>query len=471
MRIFPLFLALLFGCVSLSAQQVFTYGEDNTLPTFTPQGADHAALAVNHFGDTYVAWQGTWSGNNHMVEGMLMRYTGNDQWETSANDHHLLGDQSLHLISPDESCSKPDVVAMPDGSFCVTWHRIDRSGMFPSHLEVSRVQVRDAQGVLLATSILDRQAVGHGFTADLAVWSGFARIMVDLVDLGDGSVAAVYAHETYNLSAPNGDTHREYDLRITRIDWNIAPGAPGFISAPVTLVSNLPIDNTLRYPLNGGQVLPDVVVDDNLDLIVAYEEFWLDGHAGVSGQTRGQIVVKRFTGFGAATPFQCLDTDTFTNNFRRHQRRPNLATSKLDARNNVSLTWVDDEVVLWKSNSIHSRQITYSTPGASTIDNLYWDNSVVLEDTHAAIVHGPQQQRYTLGARSFINTQIILIGRTAQADMNKIPTAVTHSKRPAAQLVEFPAGSGAFKLFMCYEGSDSGNPRDYLVHLVVFRVP
>ncbi|MDA0666390.1 MAG: hypothetical protein O3A50_01240 [Planctomycetota bacterium] len=466
----PLLLSFL-PCASLSAQQVFSYGDDNVLPTVTPQGADHATVAVNSYGDVYVAWQGTWSGNTHMVEGMLMQYTGNDQWEFDANNLHILGDMSLHLISQDESCSKPDVVALPDGSFSVAWHRIDRSGLGLSRLEISRIQVRDAQGNLHTTPVIDRRAIGVGFTADSAIISGFAGIMVDLVDLEDGSVAAVYAHETSSVSQPNGDVHREYDLRLTRIDWDLAPGTPGFISAPVTLVSNLPIDNTLAYPLNGGQVLPDIEIDDNQDLIVAYEEFWLDGHGGVSGQTLGQIVVKRFAGFGAVVPFQLLDTDTFTNHFRRHQRRPNLATSRLDTQNTVSMTWVDDEVVLWKSNSILSRQITYSTPGASTVDNLYWENSVFHEDTHATIVHGPQHQRYTLGARFLINSVKILLGHSTQTDMVVVPTAVTTSKRPAAQLVEFPAGSGQFNLFMCYEGSDSGNPQNFLVHLVVFRVP
>jgi len=470
MRALPLFLAVLF-CAPITAQQVFTYGEDNVLPTFTPQGADHATLAVNSFGDVYVAWQGTWSGNVHMVEGQLMKYTGNDQWETGSNDHHLLGDMSLHLISQDESCSKPDVVAMPDGSFCIAWHRIDRTGLVPSRLEVSRVQVRDAQGVLLPNPIIELQAPGLGFAADAAINSGFAGIMVDIVDLRDGSIAAVYASETLNSPQPNGDVYREYDLRITRIDWNQAPGSPGFASPFTNLVSNLPIDNTAAYPLNGGQVLPDVVLDDNGDLIVAYEEYWLDGHGGVSGQTLGQIVVKRFAGYGASTPFQLLDTNTFTNNFRRHQRRPNLSTSLTDARNSVSMTWVDDEIVPWKSNSIHSREIIYRTPGASTANPLYWSNSTLKEDTQSTIVHGPQQQRYTLGVRFFSNSVKILIGRTLQSDMTEIPTTVNTSKRPSAELVEFPAGSGKFKLFMTYEGSDSGNPRDYLVHMIIFRVP
>lgn len=470
MRIPSVFLAL-FLCSALPAQQVFSYGEDKTLPTLTPQGADHATLAVNSYGDTYVAWQGTWSGNTHMVEGMLVKYIGNDEWQGGSNDHHVLGDMSLHLISNDESCSKPDVVAMPDGSFCVAWHRIDRSGVAASRLEVARIHVRDSQGVLLSTPLLDRQAVGIGFTADSAIISGFAGIMVDLVDLEDGSVGAVYAHETSNLPQPNGDVYREYDLRITRIDWNVAPGAPGFVSPPVNLVTSLPIDNTSAYPLNGGQVLPDVVLDDNLDLIVAYEQYWLDGHGGVSGQTLGEIVVKRFAGFGAANPFQVLDTDKFTNHIRRHQRRPNLATSKLDANNSVSVSWIDDEVAIWKSNSLHSRNIMYTNPGASTVADLFWENSVFHEDTHATIVHGPQQQRYTLGVRFFSSSVKILLGRSKERDMHELPTAVNTAKRPAAQLVEFPAGSGQFKLFMTYEGSDTGNPRDYLVHLVIFKAP
>ncbi|MFK5955131.1 MAG: hypothetical protein QM477_01660 [Planctomycetota bacterium] len=472
MRTLPTLLAIAIAvCAPISGQQTFSYGDDVTLPTFTPQGADHATMAVNKFGDIFVAWQGTWSGSVHTTEGMLMRSDGLGQWETGANEHFLLGDQSLHLISLDETCSKPDVVAMPDGSFCIAWHRIDRSGVFDSRLEVARIQARDALGALLPTTLVIEQNLGQGFTADPTINSGFAGIMVDLVNLRDGSVAAVYAHETYSFNAANGDQFREYDLRITRINWNVTPGGPGFISPHATLVSGLPIDNNAAYPLNGGQVLPDVVLDDNSDIVVAYEEYWLDGHRGVSGNNVGEIIVKRFSGFASGSPLQVLDTNSFTNHVRRHQRRPNLATSLVDAYNSVSLTWVDDEVTPWKSNNILSREITYTVPGASTVASLHWANSILHEDTQAVIAHGPNRQRYTFGVRFFRNSTKILIARSFQADMWEVPTTVVEAKRPAVNLMEFPIGSSQSKLVMVYEGSDSGNPRDYLVHLIVFRVP
>lgn len=467
--LFPVFALLL--CPLVSGQQTLTYGDDVALPTFTPMGADHATLAVNHYGDTFVAWQGTYSGNKHLVEGMSIPYLGGDTWEGSAAGHVALGDMSLHLLSTDETCSKPDVVQMPDGSFCVAWHRIDRSGGVPSRLEVARIRTRDASGNLYATPIVDQTGLGEGYVADPLVTSGFAGMMVDLVNLEDGTIGAVYAHELSNVvDSVSGNTYREYELRFTRIDWTIPPGNPGFASAPIVLVPVLPIDNDVRYPLNGGQVLPDVVLDDYGNLIVAHEEYWLDGHGGVPGSNNGRIVVNRFSGFLTGNPLT-LNTHTFTNNFRRHQRRPMLATSRLDNKNSISLTWVDDEYVPWKNNTIHSREITYPPSGQPSVQPLHWQNSIFHEDTHSTIAHGPNQQRYSFGVRFFFASTRILVGRSLQGDMLEYPAATLTAKRPAVELVEFPAASGQYKLFSTYEGHDSGNPTDYEVHFRILRIP
>lgn len=468
------FLSLILGLALtpfLAGQQTIGYGDDIALPTFTPQGADHATVAVNHYGDAFVAWQGTFSGNVHLVEGMSIPYLGNDTWEGSSLGHLSLGDMSLQLLSNDETCSKPDVVEMPDGSFCIAWQRIDRSGLVPARLEVCRVQVRDSAGTLYAAPVIDQSAAGEGHIADSSVTSGFAGIMVDLVNLEDGTVGAVYAHELSSVvDGVTGSTYREYELRFVVIDWNLGPGNPGFISAPTILVPNLPIDNNAQYPLIGGQVLPDVVLDDYGNLIVAYEEYWHDGHGGVIGSNNGRIVVNRYSGYRTGTPL-IVNQHTFTNNFRRHQRRPNLATSRLDTKNSVSLTWIDDEYVPWKNNTLHSREITYPLSGPPSVQPLHWENSIWREDTHATIAHGPNSQRYTFGARFFGASVKILVGRSLQADMREYPTAVNTAKRPAVQLVEFPAGSGTFKLFSTYEGSDSGNPQDYEIRFQILRIP
>ncbi len=458
-------------CPLAFGQRTLSYGDDQTLPTFTPKGADHATLAVNSYGDVFVAWQGTFGGNRHVIEGMVIKYVGNDQWESGAANHLLLGDMSLHLLGPDETCPKPDVVEMPDGSFCIAWQRIDRTGIVPARLEVARVQVRDAQGQLLPNLIIDQQAAGTGYVVDPSITSGFAGIMVDLVNLEDGSVAAVYAHETMSTVNAQGDEYREYDLRCTRIDWNQLPTSQGFASTPVVLTSGIAIDTVLAHPLNGGQVLPDVVLDDNSNLVVAYEQFWLDGHGGVNGTSRGEIFVRRYAGFNAANPLIELDAVSLTNNPRRHQRRPNVATSRADHRNSVSVTWVDDEVSPLKTNTIHSREVVFDNPGGPTVETLFWGNNILREDTHAAIAHGPQRQRYTFGVRFFPSAAQILVGRTTQTDMTTFPVAVRYAKRPAVSLVEFPAASGRYKLFASYEGDNLNNPEAYQVHFVVVRVP
>jgi hypothetical protein len=473
MRITPLLTALisLLLVCPVAAQQTFNYGQDITLPSIGPLGADHATVAVNSFGDSFVAYHSLFGTDRHMVEGMGIFALGNGQFQTGSNAHFALGNQSLNVLG-DDSCIKPDVVALADDSFIVSWSRLDKSGLNPARIEMCRIVMRDGGGSPLAAPLVISPQAGVGYVIDPDFNATDSGGMVDLVDLEDGTVGAVYAHQTSRIVDPlNSDTWREYDLRITRVDWNLDPSDPNFLTAPTAMVSNVAFDNPGAHPPRGGQVLPDVVLDDGGNMVLAYEEFWLNGHGGVSGSNLGKVVVKRIAGYQSATPMMEMNNDFFSRDPNRGQRRPNLSTSRFDNQNSVSLTWGQDEV-WFLTDKIMSRQIQYQ-PTGSTVQNLYWNNSPTFEDALPVIVHGANISRFTLATRAYANSNALLVARSLQQDMIEIPTAVDYPLRPAAALMEEDDGAGGIDqyLFTTYEGANTENPIDFRVHLVIHRVP
>lgn len=473
MRITPLISALvsLLLICPVAAQQTFNYGQDITLPSVGPLGADHATIAVNSFGDSFVAYHSLFGTDRHMVEGMGIFALGNGQFQTGSTAHFALGNQSLNVLG-DDSCIKPDVVALPDDSFIVCWPRLDKSGVNPARIEMCRVVMRDGAGARLAAPLVIAPQAGVGFVIDADFEANDSGGMVDLVNLEDGTVAAVYAHQTSRVVDPlNSDTWREYDLRITRVDWNLDPSDPSFITPPTAMVSDIAFDNPGGHPPRGGQVLPDVVLDDSANIVLAYEEFWLNGHDGVSGTNLGHIVVKRFAGYQAATPMVEMNSNNFTRDPLRAQRRPNLSTSRFDNQNSVSLTWGQDEV-WFLTDKIVSRQIQYQPSGVA-VQNLYWQNNPSYEDALPTIVHGANISRFTLATREYPNKNVLLVARSLEVDMLEIPTPVDYPLRPSATLREKDDGAGGIDqfLYVTYEGADTENPIDFRVHVKIHRVP
>ncbi len=473
MRFHPLLsiLSILLLATPVGAQQTFGLGTDITLPSFGPLGADHATVAVNHYGDSFVAYHSVFATQRHMVEGMAIAAVGGNQFQVSSSSHFALGNQSLNVLGED-SCIKPDVVDMPDGNFIVAWTRRDKTGANQARIEMCRIIMRDSVGALLPTPIVESPQAGVGYVIDPGFDATDSGGMVDLINLEDGTVAAVYAHQTSRVIDPlNGDTWREYDLRMVRVDWTLAPSDPGFIGAPIPLVSGIPFDNPgNRIPV-GGQVLPDVVLDDQQHMVVAYEEFWLNGHGGVTANNLGRIVVKRFSGFQSAAPLSELNVDYFTRDPQRAQRRPNLATSRFDTRNSVSLSWGQDEV-WFSTDKIVTRQITYQTSG-STIQNLYWANTALHQDTLPTSACGANALRFTFATREFGGINELIVARSVERDMHVIPTTAPHPLRPATALREYYTGGGGIgqHMYITYEGSSSHGASDYMVHLIIRKVP
>ncbi|MCP4094216.1 MAG: hypothetical protein GY747_12280 [Planctomycetes bacterium] len=453
------------------AQQTFNYGQDVTLPAVGPLGADHATVAVNSYGDSFVAYHSLFGTGRHMVEGMGIFAIGNGQFQTGSTAHFALGNQTLNVLG-DDTCIKPDVVALSDDSFVVSWSRLDKSGQNPARIEMCRVIMRDGSGAALAAPQIIAPQAGVGYVIDANFDATDSGGMVDLVDLEDGSVAAIYAHQTSRVvDSQTSNTWREYDLRLTRIDWNLDPSDPNFAAAPIALVNDIAFDNPGNHVPRGGQILPDVVLDDNANIVVAYEEFWLNGHGGVSGSNLGRVVVKRFEGFQSATPLMEMNSNFFTRNPSRSQRRPNLSASRFDNQNSVSLTWGHDEI-WFLADKIVSRQIHYQPSGA-VVQNLYWKNHALYEDSLPAVAHGANISRFTLATRAFANSNALIVARSLQLDMIEIPTAVDFPLRPATALLEEDNGSGGIDqfLFTTYEGANTENPIDFSIHLVIHRVP
>ncbi|MDP7062401.1 MAG: hypothetical protein QF489_05635 [Planctomycetota bacterium] len=433
-----------------------------------PLGADHASIAVNSYGDSFVAYHSLFASHRHMVEGMGIFALGNGQFQTGSTTHFALGNQSLNVLGED-SCIKPDVVALPDDSFVVCWPRLDKSGLNPARIEMCRVVMRDSAGAPLAIPQVIAPQSGVGYVIDDNFNATDSGGMVDLVNLEDGSVMAIYAHQTSRvIDSQTNTTWREYDLRMVRVDWNLDPSDPNFAHTPTPLVSQIPFDNPGSRPPIGGQILPDVVLDDNANIVLAYEEFWVNGHGGVCGSNLGRIVVKRFASFQSATPLMEMNNNYFTRDPSRGQRRPNLSTSRFDNQNSVSLTWGHEDI--WYK--IISRQIQYQ-PSGTAVQNLYWNNSPLHEDTLPAVAHGANISRFTLATRAFPNSNALIVARSHQMDMLEIPTSVDYPLRPAVALLEEDNCAGGIDQFLytAYEGANTENPNDFRIHLVIRRVP
>jgi len=406
-----------------------------------------------------------------MVEGMAVASVGGSQFETGANSHFALGNQSLGLIGED-SCIKPDVVSLPDGSFAVSWTRLDKSGVSPARIEICLIVMRDGAGLLLAAPLVIAPQPGVGYVIDPSFNATDSGGMVDLLDLEDGTVAAVYAHQTNRVIDPlNNDVWRDYDLRLVLVDWNLGPSDPNFTSVPIVFVGGIPFDNPGRHVPVGGQVLPDIVLDDNANLVLAYEEFWHDGHAGISGSNLGRIVVKRFAGFLSAAPLIEINVDYFTADPARAQRRPNLSASRFDSKNAVTLAWGHDEI-WYSADKILTQEITYSG-AASSARRLYWVNSNLFEDTLPTSVCGANATRFTMGTRSFHSFNALIVATSMPQRMIQLPTAVAFPLRPSAALLEVPNISGGIDqcLYTTYEGANTQNSADFLIHLIVRQVP
>ena len=490
-----LFLPLFSAILSPLVAQPQTVGLDMTfrLPAENPAAdADHATLAVNQYGDVFVAWHGTSAVDSELkhVEGSLIARTQPQEWQTNKNDFHfLLGDPSVGVytaVDPSnrDTCNKPDVCALGDGSFVIVWPRHNRySTAADSRLEAARVVCRDSAGNLIKNTsgqfapVLHTLNPGEGYPIGLPIIDkGEAGVMPDTVALAANPTACAVAYANHKRTVITGqETFQDYNIDIARINWS-QTGAPS-VQGPSTLVADIPWDlhDTIN-PNMGGQILPDLVEDDENNLVLAYEEYRIDGHPDqitgfpvINGISfNGIINVKRFTGFASSTPLSEMNHDSFKGVRRPSdgssfpQRRPNLATSHSDRFNTVSLAWVDQLNDQLMEPGVGYWQIEYLQNGSSSLTDLNWANAPAREDAMPVPIHGSNFRACLASTKSVlqplwkVRAYLPLLGRTF---LNAYP-GVSDCFRPSATFAtdHNSAGSRVRDIVpICFEGRVPGS--------------
>ncbi len=243
-------------------------------------------------------------------------------------------------------CDKPDVVAMPDGSFAVSFVRYWKAANHEAQLEVVRMRWNGNTIVVdngnrpagMGFLAVEHDALGEDFFVGLATGPS------DLVGRrGHPWRVSVVFPDVEVTSLPSGG--RVFDLRFQEVDF-----AGGFFSKlydPVveTLIEDIPFDdptdpNGFNAPppyASGGLILPDIDEAHTGHLFLSWESF---DFRQINGQDKGVSTIHLAHLDGST--LQVLDTlefveisdpvDQNSNPLQpsggwRH-RRPNLAARK-----------------------------------------------------------------------------------------------------------------------------------------------
>ncbi len=436
--------------------------------------ADHATVAVNHYGDICVVYQTRLATGQRLVEGHVLRNVGGGAWGSNGAHHLILGDPALNLYGPlRDNCTKPDVVALDDASFVISWPRTDLQDKQVGQLETARVEIRNHGGQLLQRPGLQTASAGLGFVVDPLIVCGDAGVMPDLAALPGGGTLAVYATEDLRTVAGNGDIWRDYSLRVLRMDWVLGPADPNFVTGPFTLASNIPMDSDFWTNFSGGMVLPDVTADDAENVVVAWEQYSLQGRPGYAGTDRGEIAVSRYASFFDPAPLTPMDEDLFSSFYGfLQQRRPNLSSSRLDGANVVLLSWAELNDGPFGSDDARFKEILYATTaGQSSSSDRFWTNSPNLDDRHPLPSQTSLHQR-CFATRDVTNKRIILGSVHASQSTFQVPSPINYPERVAASVFETsaPGGNPLSILVISYEGSNYNDPDLYRVFLGIFKI-
>lgn len=436
--------------------------------------SDHSSLALNSYGDVCVAYQTRQSSGQRLVEAYVLRYEGASTWSSGRTQHVILGDPAVGLYGPLlDTCTKPSVIALDDGSFIVAWPRSNLQDKSVGQLEVARVEIRDLAGTLLPRPLVSSAAAGLGFVLDPLVASGDAGVMPDLAPLPGGGAVAVYASELWRTEAGNGEVWRDYELRAVAMDWAAGPADPAFSPGPVLLTSGLPMDSDPWTTFSGGMVLPDVVADDDQNLVVAWEQYRLQGRPGYASYDLGEVMVSRYAAFSSAAPLALLDQSAFANDFPNlQQRRPCLSASRADSANTVLLAWVSINRPPYGSMDVFFKEILYApVAGQSIVSNRYWINDAWRDEAHPVPVQGSVDQR-CFGTRQYPNRRIIMGTNDAAQSAFQILSPIKFPERVSTEIFETltPQGAPLSLLLISYEGSDYNNPDLYRVYVGVFTL-
>ena len=463
----PLLLSL-----NASAQADYYVGETIELNTIGNQSADHAAIAVNRFGDVIVVNHTGVHATAKAVELNALAPLGD--FKSSGFklfNTRRLADPTLNIFGVgNDSCSKPDVESLGDGSFLVVWARHDLSGDQLSRIEVCKIITRNIYGSLLPQVQIITPRTGEGFVLDDTSKSGDAGFMPDIASYKGNSATkaiVVFAHEKSTFSSLT-NTFRDYDLLGKKIQWPRGSSSPN-LGPLVTLETNITFDNVNTSPYAGGLVLPDAVIDDAGALTIAYESYLISPHWLHFGPPKGSIQLRRYS----QADLSLLDEVEFTGHgVERHQRRPMVATSNKDADNMLILGWNEVDA----SNSVvprsHFRAITFNeiTSGYSAPQVIPWDESFGNRDDLATVAMSAQASLImtsrTLPNRKSLNGAFK--SNQQPATTRDFAPQSDHPWRPAMAIHDLPDSRSI--CYISFEGPSNNNPSLDKIHLTIQRL-
>ena len=455
---------LLCGLGALSAQSSFSTFETVELPLLG-FSSDHGTLAMNDSGDIFAAWTRVDNQGNKHVDGVFLPRINTTRWELpDAADILVLGDSSLGLLDPVDRCFKPDVAAVGD-NFIVAFPRIDPSSL-DARLEISRIVV-----VPNVSATVDSWAPGQGYVFDNNVDAGRAGLMPDLTrirKLGfETDLACVaYAHE---LSAKG--IHAAYELRGGMLDFR-SGGMPSFGGRQV-LAANVHVDEA-PITITGGRVLPDIVEDDHGNIIVAYEQYTMGSEQGAIPQ-KGEIVVKRFELVGSGQ-FSELETVVLRGaRVGPPQRRPNLATTRKDATNTVSLTWMELFDPVHELSRTFHYELEFqggASIGPVAVRDFRYPSLPGASDTRPVPIHG-SDIRGAVAGHSYVGvpSEIYVSMLSPFNNFAEVGIDTIDPRRPAIDLWENFGVPGGLQLMpLLVESPPTAGATNYRLYLMVARL-
>lgn len=435
-------------------------GQTVQLPCAALGDADHAAVAINARGDIFVAWSSRrtdLSSRATQVDGCLLTYLGSGTWDMPTLGYNcwVLGSAEASVFgSGYDSCRKPDVVAVGD-DFVVTWPRSNGARAM-SRLEM--VRVRCSPGAL---PFIETAAPGIGFLIDPLLESKDAGAMPDLVTL---SVVPPVVGVVYVEDERRNPPYREFDLRFCRADFSVLPPA---VDGPMVLVDDLPQDDPpISGEPAGGKVLPELELDDQGNLVLAYESYVRYAHFGWPWD-EGRVHVEWFCNGASGLP-SLLQGIHFNGRTRSSRvRRPSLSASRLDRANTVSLSFMDAPDNLGDFDVVH-RELSYAG-GVITDQDFGYPNAVNRSDSMPVVAHGGSLRLSLAIHKQDAREQVMAFAPSfANRPFVDMDCPVAHPWRPSIALLE-PAPpdlpSAGVLLPVSYEGPGTpGGPlRIYLI--------
>lgn len=451
-------------CPALSAQSLFGFEECIELPNLSLDSADHAVLAINDNGDIFVAWHSFRSdlfGTPRQVEGAFLKRTGPGTWKSPdpATDVFLLGDPVMGIYGSIDNCRKPDVVAIGN-DFVVTWPRGYVFTDPVNRLEAAHIQV-DGSGYAAVRS----PGPGVGYLLDANINKGGAGVMPDLIHdpAIPGTASVIYAHEITEQSG-----RRDYELRIVSMDFRNGAN----IFPKKTLVPSFPLDNSKNLGAPpGGMVLPDAVVDDFGNIVVAYGEYVREGHNGAT-EDEGTLVVKRF----GVNGLDFIEYETIRLHgraFNHRQRRPNVATSRNDVNNSVMLSWMDNPDQEGADVDVATVEMLFSDNhlGQVIVNDQSFPNIADRSDYYPIPVQAKAMRlTFNIRVEPTSGRKLTAYVRNQGPNLLDVNISATQPWRPHADMLEVPPyGAKDSRIIpMCFEAESTGGTTRIFV--IVYKI-